>query len=121
MSYTRKIVSAVFAIVWVTIAYTQSYRPAFEVASIKPNSSHPGFIRIEDRPDGSLSVENATVRFLLLRAYGVFDYQVVGAPDWINSARYDIEGKAPSGVTSPDVRALLRTLLEDRFQFGGPS
>ena len=39
MGCTKKILSFVFAIVGITIAYAQSSRAACEVASIKPNKS----------------------------------------------------------------------------------
>jgi uncharacterized protein (TIGR03435 family) len=118
MRHSMKAASAllVIALVSLTVARGQSSRPVFQVTSVKPNNSGSRGARISDSPDGSLRADNTTVRLLLLRAYGVFDYQVVGSPDWINTARFDIEGKAESGLTKPDVLAMTRSLLEDRFK-----
>ncbi|HEY1760047.1 MAG TPA: TIGR03435 family protein [Bryobacteraceae bacterium] len=94
-------------------------QPAFEVASIKPDvSGQPG-------PLFSLfpgfTVERATLRSLVLMAYGIHDFQLSGGPGWINSDRYNIEAKAqPPATFSQEYRTLqnrrLQTLLQERFR-----
>lgn len=64
----------------VLILAQTSTKLSFEVTSVKPNNSGIRGARITSSPDGSLKAENTTVRLLLLRAYAVFDYQVVGSP-----------------------------------------
>jgi len=68
-----------------------------------------------------------TLRALIRLAYGnasLFrpEEQIVGGPGWIDSDRFDIDAKAAAefvpdadGVTRQHL-AMLRTLLEDRFQ-----
>ena len=40
---------------------------------------------------------NVSLRSLIVRAYGLKDFQVEG-PDWIGSERYDIAAKFPEGL-----------------------
>jgi uncharacterized protein (TIGR03435 family) len=57
---------------------------------------------------------------LISVAYKVQDFQVVGAPGWVNSDRYDIEAKASDAAASQGTAiiqgAMLQSLLEDRFK-----
>jgi uncharacterized protein (TIGR03435 family) len=101
--------------VMATVVQSQAQKPAFEVASIKPNESGSRASRTSSGPDGSLRATNTTLRGLILSAYEIFDHQLVGGPDWINTARFDVEGRAASGLNDPDVLAMTRSLLEDRF------
>jgi uncharacterized protein (TIGR03435 family) len=49
----------------------------------------------------------------------LFSQQIIGGPEWIRTDRYDIEakmgGSVPS-VTSEQIRAMVQSLLEDRYQ-----
>lgn len=94
--------------------------PAFEVASIKPNTSG-GFIRsMGPAPGGRFEVLNNTLRSLVAYAFGVdmtrVRLQIVGGPPWVDRDAFDIEAIAPGGTITPaQARDLLRALLEDRF------
>ena len=92
---------------------TPTLKAAFEVASIKPNNSDSLALRTFSGPDGSLRATNTNVRGLIRTSYGVFDFQIVGGPDWINTARFDVEGRAKSGLADPDVLA-IRTAASAR-------
>src|SRR5690349_16331753 len=121
MSQTKKIVSAFFAIACVSIAHAQSTRLAFEVASVKPNNSGSSSSRSSsDGTSGYFRAGNVTVRSLIVSGYRLFDFQVVGGPDWITTARFDIEAKvdrAALPLREPDAISLMvQSLLEDRFQ-----
>jgi uncharacterized protein (TIGR03435 family) len=90
---------------------------SFEVASVKPNKSGDQGGRTELQPGGRLRAVNVTVRQLLLRAYGVQDFQIVGGPGWVGSDRFDIDAKAPQGeATAETMNVMLRNLLVDRFK-----
>jgi uncharacterized protein (TIGR03435 family) len=96
--------------------------PAYEVASIKPDKSGTNMTMFRTTPVG-FSATNVPLKMLIQDAYGVEDNQILGAPGWVGSARYDIEAKVSSSDTdalhdlSPDQRKLmLRPLLADRFQ-----
>jgi uncharacterized protein (TIGR03435 family) len=100
-------------------AAPQEAPPAFEVASIKLDiSGQPGPVYNMFPP--LVRVERATLRSLILMAYRVHDFQVLGGPGWIKSDRYNIEAKVPGKpVLNEAYRNLqlrrLQTLLEDRF------
>jgi uncharacterized protein (TIGR03435 family) len=94
--------------------------PAFDVVSVKRNASG-GPMLLRNTP-GNIAMFNVPVRQLLRMAYQLQDFQIVGAPDWASTDRFDIEGRfdpaAPSpGPAPPTPRMLLmmRTLLRDRF------
>jgi uncharacterized protein (TIGR03435 family) len=88
----------------------------FEVASIKaaaPQDAGRVMVRMGGDP-GRLDYTNVSLRDLVRQAYGVKDYQVVG-PDWMNSARFDVQAKLPPD-TPQDVRnVMMQHLLADRF------
>jgi len=101
--------------------------PVFEVASIKPSQSSEGGFRIGWFSQDQYTATGTTIKMLILDAYGVEDDQVAGAPNWLNSERFDIEAKVDSSVGSEfrklsfDKRTLqeqhmLQALLADRFR-----
>jgi Protein of unknown function (DUF3738) len=47
------------------------------------------------RPGGRVSATNNSLRNIIRNAYNVQNYQIIGGPDWINTARWDITAKAP--------------------------
>jgi uncharacterized protein (TIGR03435 family) len=50
-------------------------------------------------------------------AYQVQEFQISGGPGWIGSDRFDVEGKAEDPKADPSqLRLMLQSLLEDRFQ-----
>ena len=91
----------------------------FEVASVRPATARRlHFPRLEGGP-GSLDPErinytDVTLRYLLMAAYGVQEYQVSG-PAWLTSELYDIVAKLPPGTTKEELQGMFRTLLEERF------
>jgi len=56
----------------------------------------------------------ATLTTLLMRAYDLKDYQILG-PGWIGSERYEIVAKIPAGSGKEQVPAMLQRLLAERF------
>ena|SRR5438552_2059342 len=86
-------------------------QPAFEVASIKPNNSGSRSSNTSTRDGGYLSATNVTLKQLIMQSYGLQDFQIVGGPDWINTARFDIQARAaeaavPQRTGPPDRRGL---------------
>ena len=96
--------------------------PRFEVASVKPNKSGDGPISMGTQPGGRLTMVNVPLRLLIRNAYQVQDFQLVNAPDWINSERFDIVAKAAENFPPPTpgnpgpLQFMMRSLLADRFQ-----
>ena len=91
--------------------------PAFEVASVKPNTSGDGRVLMMPQPGGRLNLVNVPLRLMIRNAYRVQDSQIVGGPDWLNTARFDVVAKAEGGNPSPDqLQLMMRSLLADRFK-----
>jgi uncharacterized protein (TIGR03435 family) len=94
----------------------------FEVAAVRPNKSGQTAAQIEEPPGGRYIATNASLRILILRAYEISEDQLVGAPDWTRSERFDINatlGQEPPTVPrgEPSARRLaLRSLLAERFK-----
>ena len=90
--------------------------PAFEVASIRPNTSGTaqGQGLAGPQPGGRFVAIGATLRRLVSGAYD--GMQIVGGPTWIDSSRFDITARASSEVPVDDMRRMLRSLLADRFK-----
>lgn len=94
----------------------QAQAPSFDVASVRPNPATAGG-DIRAQPSGRLTAAGATLRSLVLRAWALHDSQLVNAPDWIASERFDIEARVtPPPPGGPDaLMPMLRTLLVERF------
>jgi len=63
-----------------------------------------------NRFSGTLSL-----RFLLMNAFRVQDFQVSGAPEWMNSPFFEIEAKTESPFSSSELPLLIQAVLCERF------
>ncbi len=97
------------------IAFAQTPRPAFDVASIKQHTGQANGVTFEDLEGGRLNVVNNPISNVIRNAYGIAFYQLIGAPDWIDSDRYDIEAKGPATAGHKEMMLMIQTLLADRF------
>jgi uncharacterized protein (TIGR03435 family) len=97
----------------------------FEVASVKtaasPFAPAPGggpsklLFGVRALPGGRL-VAVASLQMLILRAYGIKEYQLEGGPAWLSTDYFDISAKAEQETaTEADLNAMLRSLLAERF------
>ncbi len=90
-------------------------RPAFEVASVKPNRSGSDNSSLSWNP-GSITIANTSLKTLVLHAYGIKGYQLSGGPGWTDTDRFDLSAKSKEGAAPEELRLMLRSLLEDRFR-----
>ena len=92
--------------------------PTFEVSTIKPNDSGLKSMQVLTFRGRTFITENSSLADLMMFAYGVQRKQILGAPDWIDKDRYDINATPDQeGTPSADqVRLMIRKLLADRFQ-----
>src|SRR5688572_23107361 len=103
--------------------------PEFEVASIKLNTDVRPPLNVVDRTFMRLTASGAnngrytmrgfgapTVSVLIQAAHNVKEFQVVGAPGWVNTERYDVDARAPGAATFEQMRPMLQSLLAKRFQ-----
>ena len=104
---------------------TSAIARVYAVTSLKPNNSGRGMVKLLFTPYGFTAT--TTLQMLIREAYGVQDNQISGAPNWLNSEKYDIEARMEKSVAdevhklSPDQRTLeqqrmLQALLADCFK-----
>lgn len=89
---------------------------SFEVVSIKPAAPQaPNQMRMLRGGDpGRARFTGFSLRDYIRIAYRVKDFQVEG-PEWIDSDRFDVEGKLPEGTSESQEPEMLQTMLEERF------
>ena len=95
----------------------QSPQPSFDVASVKENRSGSGAGGISPPTPGRWRITNTPLRFIMLEAFDLRDHELIGSPEWTESTAFDITAtySAEPALTRQDTRAMLRTLLADRF------
>jgi bla regulator protein blaR1 len=113
------------------LATATASAPMYSSVSIKPSqSSADGLNRSKmmfSLKDGSFVATGVTLQRLIQMAYHLQDSQITGGPDWLNSAKFDIEAKLDdsyvaamhqqtTGHKNFDDQALLKALLSDRFK-----
>jgi bla regulator protein blaR1 len=101
-------------------AASQPLQPAFDVASIRLSKSDTPGPRFAPGPQ-SFAAESATLRDLVLEAYGLKDFQVSGGPRWTNADRFDVQAKGGDAAGAGPGRLFteipkLQTLLQERFK-----
>lgn len=88
--------------------------PAFEVASVKRNTS--GTPVGLNRTDGSrVLLVNIPLRQIILIAYRIQPFELVGGDAWVDTERFDVTATMPAGVPPAQMGAMLQTLLAERF------
>lgn len=108
-------------------------KPAFEVASIKRDTSNTNMVRmggsdVTKGPDLSrFSAANVTAKMLIGFAYDMRDFQISGGPSWIGAERFDVDAKVDDDLAQQlrklprdhqldQERLMMQSLLADRFQ-----
>ncbi len=101
----------------VVVAYGQT-RPAFEVASVKRVRDYSPIATMNgDISHGRLTLNNAHIKQMIAVAYEVQGVRIEGGPGWINSDQFQIDARAEDPeTTEKQVRLMLQSLLEERFQ-----
>ena len=93
--------------------------PSFEVATIKPDPSGAASMQqLTMNGQGDFKTRNSSLGDLIAFAYEVQLKQVVNGRDLIDKDRYDIDAVSDQeGAPSlPQLRGMLKKLLEDRFK-----
>jgi uncharacterized protein (TIGR03435 family) len=87
----------------------------FDVASVKPNATgDPGW-KLGAPQRGNESIVNLELRKIIASSFRIQDKMVLGGPDWLDTARYDIEARSASEVPDVVVWEMMRSLLAERF------
>jgi uncharacterized protein (TIGR03435 family) len=99
----------------------------FDVASVKanPSTAYPGgtprelailkWAMSRDEAPRSIKV-GGPLHSLIQTAYNVTRFQVDGGPSWVRSDRYAIDATTAGNATGDEMRAMLQSLLADRFK-----
>lgn len=91
--------------------------PRFEVASVKPSGAARTDSSGIGTGNGRLDAHNVTLLRCIIGAYGIGPSEVTGGPDWLDSDRFDISGKAETPTNDDaELMLMLRDLLADRFK-----
>jgi uncharacterized protein (TIGR03435 family) len=108
-----------------TQAQADSARPQFDVASVKPNRSGEPGLRLDVQADRMIAT-NIPLKQLIRAAYTLQLYQIVDAPSWVDTDRFDIIARANHDLTvtapwTPGgsfalVQLMAQSLLADRFR-----
>lgn len=93
-----------------------SAHPSFEVATIKPNKAdQPGrFFRFRGR---HFTTTNTTLNDLISYSYRIHNDQIIDAPGWAGTEKYDIDAQ-PDGEGMPtdqQWKEMMQKLLAERF------
>ncbi len=92
--------------------------PSFEVATIKPSKP--------DQPGKYFSVRgnrfttfNTTLADMLSFAYGIHAKQIVGAPAWVDTDKFDIAAQpdTPGSPSDKQWKSMMAKLIVERFGF----
>lgn len=127
------IVAGIMALVASAVAQTAapSGQPTeFDVASIKLNNGsnlpplNPVVLMV--LRNGAMFARNGryvqqginatTLSVLIQAAYNLRDFQILEAPGWVSSDRYDVDARAAEDTSFEQMRPMLQSLLADRFK-----
>lgn len=91
--------------------------PEFDACSIKPSKPEQQGKGITVRGRELVTI-NTSVTDLMTFVYGVHARQILGAPGWLETERYDLDGK-PNVEGMPNqkqLKIMIQKVLADRFQ-----
>jgi uncharacterized protein (TIGR03435 family) len=92
--------------------------PAFEVASIRAvPANRGGMTSISAYGEPRFTATNITLELLIAIAYRIDGKNILGKPEWLDSALFDVAAKpeGDAGLSYDQLRPLLQQLLQQRF------
>ena len=94
--------------------------PTFDTISVKRSSGADALGGLQFQPGGRLVAANIPLRPLVSLAYNLAlslgRGVIIGAPDWFESERYNIEAKAEGNPPREQMQLMLQSLLAQRFK-----
>jgi uncharacterized protein (TIGR03435 family) len=115
----RMATALVWLVLWPGGAQAQAAgatAPQFEVSSVKQNVSESDDSKISSTIPDRFVATNTPLLFLILEAYDLKGYELIGAPEWTHDKAFDVVGTYPAQrPTEPEIRKMLQGLLADRF------
>ena len=93
-------------------------KPKFDVVTVKPSDpNRPGkLFTVRGRP--RRMTINTTLNDLITFAYGLHAKQIINAPDWFGTDKFDIDGvpDIEGRPNSKQMKLLIQSALTDRFK-----
>lgn len=101
--------------------------PSFEVVSVKKDSNDANMVRLGGPDVSRFTAANVSAKTLIEFSYNFQDFQLSGGPSWMDSEKFDIDGKVedslaqqlralPQVKQQDQMRLMVRSLLADRFK-----
>ena len=108
-------------------AQSTSPVPAFEITSVKRDTSEATPVRLASPDISRFTATNVSAKSLIQFAYDVRNFQLSGGPSWIDTEKFDVDGKVedslaqqlralPQTEQQNQVRKMLQALLVERFK-----
>ena len=122
MNLRRVVCGSLVALAGVCGPAAQGARPAFEVASVRPQ---PEPLTAQNVASGAIpravaggrfNHSHLTIEALLLFAYDLKSYQIDGVPEWARNERFAIDARAAGDVPPGRIKLMVQRLLEERFK-----
>jgi uncharacterized protein (TIGR03435 family) len=91
--------------------------PRFEIADVHSGvRTATGVSRDTPPRNGRYEITNASMLDLIQRAHGFNSETILGGPNWLELDRFDVIAKMPAGAEPGAEKAMLQSLLEERFK-----
>jgi bla regulator protein BlaR1 len=97
-------------------ARASTAKPIIQVVSIKRNTSGEGNSMFTMPLGEKFTATNVRARMLIAMAYDLKPHQLSGAPDWLESEKYDIQAKTGAPADRDQMKLTMQALLADRFK-----
>ncbi len=114
---TRNLIMAIAVIT--ALAQSRTEPKQFDLASIKPSAANDSNFAVRGLPGGTLICTGVTLKMLIMNAYNVKAFQILGGPSWVGETRWDLEARVEGvhgKLSFEQHQTMLRQLLEDRFR-----
>ena len=87
----------------------------FDIVSIKPaDAAAPG--RIAQQTLGRFRGRNLRLLELIMSAWHLNRDEIIGGPDWLETAGWDIDARFPAGASPAQAPQMLQSMLAERFR-----
>lgn len=96
---------------------TSTSPPSFEIADVHASAPRVGpNLWIAPFRGERYEMRQATMVELISNAYNTSAEKVLGGPSWLEVNRFDVIGRTPKGTSLDTAKAMLQTLLVERFK-----
>jgi uncharacterized protein (TIGR03435 family) len=96
-------------------AQQQPDKVEFDVVSIKPAEPTAPSHMTQQTP-GGFRGQNLRLFELVMGAWQLNRDQLVGGPNWLETAGWDIDARFPAGTSQAKSQQMTQAMLADRFQ-----